>query len=300
MQRTTPPRRLPDVIGIGPPRTGSTWLYNALRDSVHMPEGVKDTHFLDYFTDKSVDWYAYHFRHATGEKKIVEICPGVFFHQHARELIKREIPNCRIVATMRNPVDRTYSAYKLLRNYGWIRSGTFDEIINSWPQLGSGNRYAEYLEYWFASFGRENVLVTMYDELRAEPQTYVNRICDFIGVERVILTPRPDLGNEVNSFARAPKNRRLARRATSVINWLNSHQAYRTMSALERAGVWDFCQGRGEPYPRLTPEQEARLRERYRPEVEALEELLAIDLSAWKMPRAEHPAERRTPRVALG
>jgi hypothetical protein len=72
------------------------------------------------------------------------------------------------------------------------------------------------------------------------------------------------------------------------------------MSALERAGVWEFCQGRGEPYPRLTPEQEARLRERYRPEVEALEELLAIDLSAWKMPRAEHPAERRTPRVALG
>ena len=136
MQRSTPPGRLPDVIGIGPPRTGSTWLYNALRDSVDMPEGVKDTHFLDYFTDKSVDWYAYHFRHATGEKKIVEICPGVFFHQHARELIKREIPNCRVVATMRDPVDRTYSAYKLLRNYGWVRSGTFDEIINSWPQLG--------------------------------------------------------------------------------------------------------------------------------------------------------------------
>ena len=71
------------------------------------------------------------------------------------------------------------------------------------------------------------------------------------------------------------------------------------MSALERAGVWEFCQGRGEHYPRLTPEQEARLRERYRPEVEALEELLGIDLSAWKMPRAERP-ERRTPRVALG
>ena len=52
---------------------------------------------------------------------------------------------------------------------------------------------------------------------------------------------------------------------------------------LERAGVWDFCYGRGEPFGRLTPEQEQRLRERYLPEVEALEELLEASISpAWK------------------
>ena len=174
--------------------------------------------------------------------------------------------------------------------------------MNTWPALAGGNRYASCLEDWFAGFGRENVLVTMYDELRAEPQIYVNRVCDFIGIERVTLTPRADLGGEVNSFARAPKNRRLARRATTVINWLNGHQAYGLMSALERAGVWEFCQGRGEQHPRLTPQQETRLRERYRPEVEALEELLGIDLSAWKKPRAEREraAESRTRRRALG
>ena len=294
MQRTTPPRRLPDVIGIGPPRTGSTWLYNALRDSVDMPEGVKDTHFLDYFTDKSVDWYADHFRHATGDEK------------NRRDLSRRVLPasmrasassaRFRIAESSRPCAIRStelYSVYKLLRHYGWIRSGTFDEIINAWPNLGSGNRYAEYLEYWFESFGRENVLVTMYDELRAEPQTYVNRVCDFIGVERVVLTPRPDLGNDVNSFARAPKNRRLARRATSVINWLNSHQAYGTMSALERAGVWEFCQGRGEPYPRLTPEQDARLRERYLSRSRgarrtARDRSLRVEKAARRAPRTPH------------
>ena len=53
-------------------------------------------------------------------------------------------------------------------------------------------------------------------------------------------------------------------------------------------------------YPRLTPEQEERLRERYLPEVEALEKLIAIDLSAWKKPRAAGERESRTARVALG
>jgi hypothetical protein len=295
--------KLPNVIGIGPPRTGSTWLYNALRDSVDTPHGVKDTHFFDSFDDKGIEWYARHFRYATGERKIAEICPGAFFRPHARERIKIHIPNCKVFATMRNPVDRIYSVYKLLRHYGWVRSGTFDEIMNVWPHLGGGNRYASHLEAWFESFGRENVLVTMYDELRADPQTYLNRVCDFIEVERVTLTPRADLGGEVNSFARAPKNRRLARRATTVINWLNSHQAYGVIDTLERAGVWEFCQGRGELYPRLTPEQEERLRERYLPEVEALEDLLRIDLYAWKQPRAaggrELAADRRPSRVAL-
>jgi hypothetical protein len=138
-------------------------------------------------------------------------------------------------------------------------------------------------------------LVTIYDELRAEPQAYLNRVCDFMGIARVTLSPRPDLGSDINSFARAPKNRRLARRATAIIDWLNSHRAYRVRFALQRAGVWEFCQGRGAPYPRLNPEQDERLRERYLPEVEALEKLLAIDLSGWKESRAP-----RTPRLARG
>ncbi len=296
--------RLPDVIGVGPPRTGSTWLYNALRDSVEMPAGVKDTHFFDQFPDQGIEWYADHFRHAPGRRKIVEICPGIFFKSEARELIKTYIPNCKVFATMRNPVDRIYSVYKLLRHYGWVRSGTFDEVLNAWPQLAGGNRYAPHLEAWFESLGRENVLVTMYDELRDEPQTYVNRVCDFIGVGRAVVAQRTDLGGDVNSFARAPRNRRLARRATTVINWLNRHRAYRVQRALERAGVWEFCQGRGELYPRLTPEQEERLRERFIPEVEALEKLLAIDLSAWKEPRAtgerDLAGERRARRLARG
>jgi hypothetical protein len=123
-------------------------------------------------------------------------------------------------------------------------------------------------------------------------------------VPRVVLSQLRDLGDDVNSFARAPRYRRLARRATTVLNWLNGHQAYRVVDALERAGVWEFCHGRGEPFPPLTSEQEARLRERYLPEVEALEELLMIDLSAWKKPRAprdvETVADLRLPRLANG
>ncbi len=224
--------RLPDVIGVGLPRTGSTWLYDALRDSVDMPAGTKDTHFFYRFRDKGIEWYARHFRYATGERKIVEICPGIFFSPSARELIKTHIPNCKIIATMRDPVDRVYSVYKMLRHFGNVRRRSFDQVLNTWTDLAGDNRYAPLLKTWFESFGRENVLVTMYDELRAEPQKFVNRVTDFIGIEKIVLSERPKIGTNVNAFARAPRNGRLARRATTIEYWLNvaRHMAWSTSS----------------------------------------------------------------------
>jgi hypothetical protein len=275
--------RFPDVIGIGPPRSGTTWLHRVLEGHVNLPYGIKETQFFSIFYDKGVEWYARHFRYATQDRKTVEICP-YFFHPLGPDRIKTHIPNCKVITTFRNPVDRIYSAYKMARHYGW-HGGTLDQVLKVYPELGGGNRYASHLKTWFDLFGRENVLVTMYDELRADPQRYLNRVTDFIGVERIALSARPEIGDDVHSFDRAPKNRRLARRATRVMYWLHGHQAYGAINLLERTGVWAFTNGRGEPYPRLTWEQEERLRQRYCPEVEALEDLLGIDLSVWKAPR---------------
>jgi sulfotransferase family protein len=287
----TSKRRLPEIIGAGPGRTGTTWLHRVLEGHVDLPYGVKETQFFSTFYDHGIDWYARHFRYATGDRRIAEICPNYFFKLESIERIKQHIPDCRIVTTMRDPVDRLYSKYKLVRHTAGARGGTLEEALKAWPSLGSGNRYAFYLEAWFAAFGRENVLVTIYDELRAEPQKYLNRVTDFMGVERIALSDRRHISDDVNAFTRAPKNRKLARRATRLMNWLQGHQSYGVIDLLDRAGVWQFCAGRGELYPPLTPEEDARLRKRFLPEVEALEALLKIDLSAWKKPREARAVE---------
>jgi len=278
------PLRLPEIIGAGPGRTGTSWLHRVLEGHVDLPYGVKETQFFSNYYDKGIDWYARHFRYATGERPIVEICPYLF-DPLALVRIKVHIPNCRVITTLRDPVEHSFSAYKLLAHYAWAR-GSFEEVLKSRPNLAGGNRYAFHLRKWFETFGRENVLVTMYDELRAQPQPYLDRVTDFMGIERIALSARPEIGDDVHSFDRAPKSRRLARRATRLMYWFKVRQAYGAINFLDRCGVWDFCHGRGEPFGRLTPEQDQRLRQRYLPEVEALEELLAIDLSAWKKPRA--------------
>ena len=300
---TTFSKRLPSIIGAGPSRTGTTWLHQVLEGHVDLPYGVKETRFFGIFYNKGIDWYARHFRYATGERKIAEICP-YFMMPDTRERIHTHIPNCKVITTMRDPVDRLYSLYKQLRHTAAAGRGTLEETLAVWPSMAGENRYASHLKEWFETFGRENVLVTFYDELRSEPQKYLNRVTDFIGVETIALADRPQIGSDVNAFSRAPRNRKLARRANHLRIWLKGRQAYGVVKLLERAGLWEFCSGRGELFAPLTAEEDARLRERYLPEVEALEELLAIDLSAWKKPRAPRVVETssavRMQRLARG
>ena len=66
---------------------------------------------------------------------------------------------------------------------------------------------------------------------------------------------------------------------------MRRHRWHRTAELFEHAGVWKFCFGGGEEFGALDPKIDGRLREHFRPEVEALENLLGRDLSAWKTGR---------------
>lgn len=281
--------KLPDFFGIGPGRTGTTWLDQVMRGYVDLPEGVKETEFFNHFYDKGIDWYARHFRNATGERKVAEICP-YFIYPEARERIKLHMPNCKLIVTLRNPVDHLYSGYKLLRHFVWAR-GSFEEVLAK-GQLDPSTRYASNLKGWFDAFGRENVVVSRYEDLRGDPQRYLDRIADFVGIARIPVAGRTDIGDEVNAFARAPKSRRLARNARNFRQWLKGRQAYSVVNVLERAGAWNYCFGRGEPFPALSPELELKIIQRVTPEIDALQDLLRIDFADWKKPRTARVKER--------
>jgi hypothetical protein len=287
--------RLPDFLGIGPARTGTTWLHQVLEFGADMPANVKETQFFTTYYHKGIDWYAWHFRHARGDRPVGEVCP-YFNPPQARARIKLHVPDCKIICTLRDPVDRIYSHYKMLRRNVWTR-GTFLNDVETRPRMQSGNRYATHLADWFEKFGRDRVLVLFYEELRNDRQGYINRVCDFIGINPIELSRISVPGEGVNSYERAPRNRHLAQNARHVKYFLKDHDFYRTINWVENTGLWDFCVGRGEKFPPLTAEEDARVRALFTPEVEALEKLLGCDLSRWKTPRG---SRAQTPETAAG
>lgn len=267
--------RLPDFLCVGPPRAATTWLDAVLRGHVGLPHAIKEVDFFIENYARGIDWYKKYFADCDPNLPCGEICAS-YFSTVARERIVKHLPRCRIICTFRDPVARRYSFYKLAVRNAWT-SDDFESWVRN-DDVGDGAG----LRGWFDDFGRENVLVLIHDDLEADPQAFLDSVCRFIGIAPYSLAETAVGARRINTFSAPPRNPRLARRGRKLRDWLKKREAYRTINLLGCAGLWRYCFDGGDRFQALAPAVEARLRARYRSEVEALEELIGRDLSAWK------------------
>jgi Sulfotransferase domain len=282
--------RLPDFIGVGPPRTATTWLHEVLSGHVGLPSGVKETEFFLRYYDNGIEWYLDLFRNCRRDQPVGELCPTYFASPEARQRIAREVPNCKIIVTLRDPVARLYSHYQLLRREAWIRKDvTLEQAIERHLRTASGpgnlfdlSRYAFHLRAWQQTFGTEKVLVLFQDDLDKDAQKFIATVCAFIGIPEIDLGESRVGHKRLNSIARAPRNATLAKAVRSAIFRLRAHKHYGLINFWDRTWLWKLVFEGGEEFQPPDPSTEARLREHFRHEIEALEILTGRDLSRWK------------------
>lgn len=273
--------RLPDFIGVGPPRTATTWLHEALSGHVGLPEGVKETDFFGWQYDKGLAWYAAHFRNCPPDRPVGEFSPNYFIGAGVRERIARDIPNCRIICTFRDPVERVFSHYRKMYEGGYF-SGSFEECLEKRSDVLEWSRYARHLSEWRHNFGADNVLALIQDDLKAGPQAFFDQVCEFIGIAPIPLTSSILESKTVNAIPSRPRHPRLARAARIVRDKLQKRGDYAAVNLLKRTGLRNLLFGGGPAFEPMRPETEAHLREIFRPEVDVLEEMLGRELSRWK------------------
>ena len=103
---------LPDFVVIGAQKAGTTSLYRMLRKhpQVHMPR-TKELHYFDFHYERGPEWYAAQFRPGRWERRRGEATPNYMWGPLARQRLIADLPSARIIAILRNPVDRAYSHY---------------------------------------------------------------------------------------------------------------------------------------------------------------------------------------------
>ena len=125
------PLRLPDFLHVGPPRTGTTWLHEVLAGHVGLPEG-KSTRFFETQYHRGIKWYADFLKDCPADLPCGEMQAHTFSDNLARNRIRKDLPNCKIICSFRDPATRLYSAYRLLyRGYGNALPDTFGEYWRS-------------------------------------------------------------------------------------------------------------------------------------------------------------------------
>jgi len=208
--------------------------------------------------------------------------------------IKAHNPGMKIVAVLRNPIDRAYSAYWFARYRKTETAETFEEALAREPQRLRGTfqeraefaylahgHYAGQLQPFRAAFGAEKVHCVLSDLLGKDPAAVVADVAAWLGASA------PDEGI---SYARANESgmarvgwipwllnqdrlSALARRLTPDALRLNLRKY--VLDPLLRANTRPFR------YPPMRPETRARLVEYFRPHNEALAELLGRALPGW-------------------
>jgi asparagine synthase (glutamine-hydrolysing) len=184
---------LPTFLGIGSMRCGSTWLYEVLK--LHPDIRMSDCKEMDFFfmpqmLQYDLGWYEAHFKPNNGsEPKPVrgEISPR-YSRLKAWQVkrIAELLPELRIILTLRHPIERVWS--QTLYDFGRLqgRDVRTVRIVEFLRQLERArNRfssdYLRMIKIWTNAFGRNSLHVSLFDQLRDNPETYVNDILRHIG-----------------------------------------------------------------------------------------------------------------------
>ncbi len=262
-------RSLPSFFIIGPPRTGTTWLHEVLSRRAVLPSPTKETRFFDAHFHRGIDWYLAHFTPTEGNQ-VGEVAPTYFASYHARERIARLIPEARVLCTFRDPLDRVLSLYRMKRAYGMIPWG-FAEALRKDPELIESGKYATHLKEWLRVLGRDQVMPMFYEDLKGDPQVYVDKIAHFISL------PRFDISHEENCNLHGtekmthPRNYLLTRAASQTADWLKARQLDHVVTSFKKSPLVNLVLGGGTNFEGIPQESAERVYELFQSEIEELE-----------------------------
>ena len=272
---------LPSFFIVGPPRTGTSWLHEVLRPRTILPAATKETRFFDTHFQRGLDWYLAHYPRPIDGWRVGEVAPTYFASIEARQRIARLIPEARVVCVFRDPVERILSLYRVKRAYGLI-PWSFEQAIVEDPEFMDTSRYSEHYRAWQNALGPGQVLATLYDDLRDNPQSYLDKLVDFVGVPRFTLTAAQYRSVHTSESMTHPRNYTRTRNATRLADWLKAQRFDKLVAAVRDSPLRQFFLSGGPPFTELPADLAARLYERFRPEVENLERILQRDLAGWK------------------
>jgi len=201
-------RALPSFLIIGAQKAGTTSLYRYLAKHPNIKPNfvVKELSFFDEYYNRGLPWYKSHFPFKRQTKQYFEGTTHYLFNPLAPQRIKEVLPNVKVIALLRNPIDRAYSSYKH-QVRAQRETLSFEEAIAAEVQRLAGEKerlltepdyisynynhfsylergkYSEQIQNWLTHFPREQMLILSSDGFFQDTEVSLNKIYNFLGIE---------------------------------------------------------------------------------------------------------------------
>lgn len=200
MDRPDPP--LPTFLIIGAQKSATRWLRSNLgkHPDVYTPDEE-----ISFFTNRrrfrrlGLSWYREQFAGWDGEPVLGEATPGYMIPRHDPKAMAKRIdhslPDVRLIALLRNPIDRAESALRHHMRRGRIPKRT--RLVKAVGTRGrrrtdvglvEGGLYADSLRPYLRTFG-DRLLVMLHDDVLADPGLVYQRSLRHIGADPSFVPP---------------------------------------------------------------------------------------------------------------
>lgn len=205
---------LPTFLIIGAAKAGTTSLYEHFRShpEIFMPR-LKEPRFFCYggaggedrlkFPVQTLAEYEALFAEGADATARGEASVHYLRDPEAPGRIRALLPDVRLIASLRDPVDRAFSVHQMNQRNGGAPDTPFARALTQDTALHYP--YHAHLQPYFELFPRENIRVILLEDLESEPRRTVRSLFEFLGVDPGFV---PDLDKVANPGG-APRNRAL-------------------------------------------------------------------------------------------
>jgi hypothetical protein len=296
---------MPNFLIIGAGKSGTTSLYYYLKQhpQVYMSpvkepkffalegekldfRGPSDDRGINRTSVTDIEAYRALFRGVTIEKAIGEASSLYLYSPKAPGRIRHYIPDVKLIAILRNPVERAFSSYlhcvrdrgEPIRDFAQALSQEETRIENRWGPIWhykSVGFYSAQLERYFDTFRRDQIKVYLYEDMGSNPVSVLQDIFRFLGVDDTFV-PDVSLKHNVSGVPKSQVLHELLNKRNPIKSAFKPLLPVKLRKRLNRG-----LTGRNLVKPQLSPEVRAQLIEAYSEDILKVEELIQRDLSKW-------------------
>ncbi len=297
--------RWPDFFIVGAARSGTTSLYYYLKGhpDIFMPS-VKEPHF---FADidvihaiaatrgfapptgmiKREEDYLHLFRKARPGQVTGEASVNYLAHHATAHRIREKNAHAKIIAILRQPVDRAYSNYLLGLGGKRGRESLFYEALqeesdymtkfsDEWGMYIYRGLYYEQVKHYMYTFGSDQVRIYLYEDLTSDTTAIVRDVCSFLRVPFY----------DGCFFDADRKHNTYGMLRGTLSNWVGQSETVRSLfravvPAHLQIPLRDRLVNHQQPKPPLDPKAQEFLMSIYRDDILKLQDLIGRDLSHW-------------------
>jgi len=301
---------LPNFLVLGAAKSGTTSLYRYLEQhpQICLPDR-KETNFFacegiplnsfrgdgrmpNFLLSSITQLEDYKALFQQGKEKIAsgEVSTSYLYDEGAPERIQRLIPGAKLIAILRNPIDRAYSHFLQLRREQREPFASFPEALRAeqsriqqkylWDYFYKGQGfYFQQLQRYYALFPAEQVRVYLYEDLENDAHRLVADLFSFIGVDKDFPVDT-SIKYNTGGIPVHPWFGRIISTNNGIRTLIKQLFKPQTRQQLKKLYMRLFIRSA----PLMPGSAYELLRDAYHDDIAHLQDLLQRDLSAWLAP----------------